>query len=66
MTKEQLIAYLYSGHTDEKELVRLSLEVLVTKIIYLWYGMSCKVIMKRICRKSIWFIYCIRVPKTYK
>ena len=51
MTKEPLNPYLYSGLIDEKELVRLSLEV--NKIIYLLYGMSCKVIMKRICRKLI-------------
>ena len=64
MTKELLIAYLYSGFIDEKELVRLSLEV--NKVIYLRYGMSCKVIMKRICRNLIWCIYFIKVPKTYK
>ena len=56
MTKEQLIDDLYSELIDEK--VRASMVTI--------RGISCRVILKRSFRKLIWFIYFIRVPRTYK
>ena len=59
MTKEQLIADLYSGLIDEK--------VGVSKVAIRGFGrFSCRVILKWVFRKLIWFIYCFRVPMTSK